>query len=237
MKRSRGFTLIELLVVIAIIAILAAILFPVFARAREAARATSCKSNIKQMGLAFAQYVQDYDETWPKDNLGGANNAGWADELQPYIKNTGIYQCPSEAVKTAVGPTANNYVDYSFSRRLGQTVSDATLQKPASIIVLLDGYAGTAAARSGGCDLALNAGHGSNCAAAGWAKVAAPRHSETTNILFADGHAKAVKVPATPLIDCGNSIGNFCVQTTTIGNFLQPYSVTNEGPTFNIDIQ
>lgn len=233
MKARRGFTLIELLVVIAIIAILAAILFPVFARAREAARATSCKSNIKQLGLAFAQYVQDYDETWPRDTVGGANNAGWADALQPYIKNQGIYQCPSEPTKTLAGPLQNNYVDYAYSRQLGQNASDASLYKPASCIVAIDGWAGTAAERSAGCSLATTAGHGSDCGAAGWAIVAAPRHSETSNILFADGHAKAFKLPTT-LVDCGNSLGSSCVQTTTIGNKLQPYTVTNEGPTFNV---
>ena len=76
MKNRRGFTLIELLVVIAIIAILAAILFPVFAQAREKARQTSCLSNLKQIGLAFKMYVQDYDERWPQcDPIPGGNNS------------------------------------------------------------------------------------------------------------------------------------------------------------------
>lgn len=107
-SQSKAFTLIELLVVIAIIAILAAILFPVFARAREAARGASCVANLHQIGMAFQMYVQDYDESFPsiiKDptqdggcapRLGWLNaNGGWAVLVYPYIKNGGIFHCPS----------------------------------------------------------------------------------------------------------------------------------------------
>lgn len=89
MHTRRGFTLIELLVVIAIIAILAAILFPVFARAREKARQTSCLSNIKQIGLALMMYSEDYDERYPC--TGGA----WWSPLMPYVKNAQVFRCPS----------------------------------------------------------------------------------------------------------------------------------------------
>lgn len=85
-----GFTLIELLVVIAIIAILAAILFPVFAQAREKARAISCLSNLKQSGTAFAMYVQDYDETTPALGFGRE----WWSSIYPYTKNLQLYYCP-----------------------------------------------------------------------------------------------------------------------------------------------
>jgi prepilin-type N-terminal cleavage/methylation domain-containing protein len=78
MKHSKGFTLIELLVVIAIIAILAAILFPVFAQAREKARQITCASNMKQLGLAIMQYTQDFDETMPNGNHYGGGGDGWA---------------------------------------------------------------------------------------------------------------------------------------------------------------
>ena len=99
--RPKGFTLIELLVVIAIIAILAAILFPVFARARENARRSSCQSNLKQIGLGFAQYTQDYDERYP--TISESNSAGtdtisaWDYALQPYLKSWQVFVCPSDS--------------------------------------------------------------------------------------------------------------------------------------------
>src|SRR3569623_1771022 len=99
--RLSGFTLIELLVVIAIIAILAAILFPVFAQAREAARRSSCLSNTKQFGSGTMLYVQDYDEYYPMSlyntNVGGKKAFSVYDALQPYIKNSGVLACPSES--------------------------------------------------------------------------------------------------------------------------------------------
>ncbi len=108
LRYGHGFTLIELLVVIAIIAILAAILFPVFARARESARGISCVSNMKQIGTAIQMYVQDYDGSFPATYWdttknwgcapwGGWMNAdgGWAFLVNPYVKNGGIYVCPS----------------------------------------------------------------------------------------------------------------------------------------------
>jgi len=105
MRKQNAFTLIELLVVIAIIAILAAILFPVFAQAREKARSISCVSNMKQINLACLQYVQDYDETFPIGNslwnltggwIGqGPNN--WAAAIAPYIKSTGVFVCPDDS--------------------------------------------------------------------------------------------------------------------------------------------
>jgi prepilin-type N-terminal cleavage/methylation domain-containing protein/prepilin-type processing-associated H-X9-DG protein len=121
MRTRRGFTLIELLVVIAIIAILAAILFPVFAKAREKARQTSCLSNMKQLGLGMMQYAQDYDERFPGCNGSGYSGLdlampvvqwpeygtfkwyggtygyamGWEFVIYPYIKNSQVYKCPS----------------------------------------------------------------------------------------------------------------------------------------------
>jgi len=96
----RGFTLIELLVVIAIIAILAAILFPVFARAREKARQASCGSNLKQISLGMLMYIQDYDEMFPYYAYGSYTVDPWIfwpHQLQPYIKNWQLYRCPSNA--------------------------------------------------------------------------------------------------------------------------------------------
>jgi prepilin-type N-terminal cleavage/methylation domain-containing protein/prepilin-type processing-associated H-X9-DG protein len=107
MKNRSGFTLIELLVVIAIIAILAAILFPVFATAREKARQTSCSSNLKQLGTGMLQYVQDYDESYPAgsgtwtDSSGlHSNYQGWAGQIYPYVKSLGLYQCPDDPQKS-----------------------------------------------------------------------------------------------------------------------------------------
>jgi prepilin-type N-terminal cleavage/methylation domain-containing protein/prepilin-type processing-associated H-X9-DG protein len=100
MAKKRGFTLIELLVVIAIIAILAAILFPVFAQAREKARQASCQSNLKQIGLACRMYADDYDGThiaaysYPA-GWGSCPRLIWVHFIQPYVKNYGIFACPS----------------------------------------------------------------------------------------------------------------------------------------------
>jgi prepilin-type N-terminal cleavage/methylation domain-containing protein len=139
MQRRKGFTLIELLVVIAIIAILAAILFPVFAQAREKARQTTCTSNAKQWGLGFMMYINDYDETFPLSfglqtpgapaNIwqfghlvppdwsrsqgaqtghfrGVSSLVHWANTVYPYIKNYGIYGCPSGS-EVQFAPLAN----------------------------------------------------------------------------------------------------------------------------------
>jgi len=102
--KKSGFTLIELLVVIAIIAILAAILFPVFAQVREKARSISCLSNVKQLGLAITQYEQDYDETCPNGVNPYGGGQGWAGQIYTYVKSTGAYKCPDDA---ATGHTSS----------------------------------------------------------------------------------------------------------------------------------
>ncbi len=110
--KKRGFTLIELLVVIAIIAILAAILFPVFARAREKARQTSCLSNLKQVGIAVSMYVQDYDERMPYNyhyNAARTMLWWWQDDVRPYIRNEQVYVCPS----------VGNSIQYTYLRPPG----------------------------------------------------------------------------------------------------------------------
>lgn len=115
----KGFTLIELLVVIAIIAILAAILFPVFARARENARRTSCQSNNKQIALGFIQYYQDYDERFPMNKDPNGAGTHWANgSLQPYLKSKQILRCPNDsstefaggADADATSPRVTSYV-------------------------------------------------------------------------------------------------------------------------------
>jgi prepilin-type N-terminal cleavage/methylation domain-containing protein/prepilin-type processing-associated H-X9-DG protein len=108
-RTPQGFTLIELLVVVAIISLLAAILFPVFARAREQARKASCQSNLKQIGIAVMMYVQDYDETYPARSMysQGGTTYLWCDVLQPYAKNYQIWQCPDAG--PVYGATGRKY--------------------------------------------------------------------------------------------------------------------------------
>jgi len=129
--KSRGFTLIELLVVIAIIALLAAILFPVFGRARENARRATCQSNLKQIGLGFIQYSQDNDEQLPMGDLSDAcastqyrsdmAGGGWDTQLLPYIKSTQIFVCPSDTL----APVGAN--SYGFNSALAVLPSGLTL--------------------------------------------------------------------------------------------------------------
>src|SRR5205823_14820075 len=94
-RRQRGFTLIELLVVIAIIAILAAILFPVFAQAREKARQAACLSNCRQIGLGVMMYAEDWDQSYPLYALLPKHEVMWFQMIQPYIKNENVFTCPS----------------------------------------------------------------------------------------------------------------------------------------------
>ena len=112
-RRSQGFTLIELLVVIAIIAILAAILFPVFAKAREKARQSSCSSNIKQIVLAHAQYMTDYDQYTCPSYLPGPNTY-YAQHLMAYVKNSTMFICPSAAQQGA-GTLSNSNIGYGWN--------------------------------------------------------------------------------------------------------------------------
>lgn len=111
-KKYNAFTLIEILVVIAIIALLAAILFPVFSRARENARRANCQSNLKQLGLAMHQYSQDYDERLPF-GLDPASSfgwgTGWAGQIYPYVKDVQVYRCSSDIYKAPANSSAISY--------------------------------------------------------------------------------------------------------------------------------
>lgn len=147
-SRKRGFTLIELLVVIAIIAILAAILFPVFARARENARRASCQSNLKQTMLAMLQYSQDYDERFVSltDAQNGTIAVGitkmWGELIQPYQKSIQLFQCPSDPSKVPTGYGPSPYhISYLFNHALnknrnGTPSSDYSwIGKPLAVVV------------------------------------------------------------------------------------------------------
>lgn len=134
MRTRSGFTLIELLVVIAIIAILAAILFPVFAKAREKARQTSCLSNMKQIGLGLMMYVQDWDETMPgfKHRLYGGNSRGdgWYEGIEPYVENEQIGICPSYKYESTYGrtnmPNETGYWGRTLIASYGVPAQDST---------------------------------------------------------------------------------------------------------------
>ena len=110
-RKSSGFTLIELLVVIAIIAILAAILFPVFQKVRENARRTACLSNTKQLAIATIQYEQDFDEKTPNGSDPNGLGTGWAGQIYPFVKSLGVFRCPDDSTKL---PGTN--VSYGFNR-------------------------------------------------------------------------------------------------------------------------
>ena len=194
----RGFTLIELLVVIAIIAILAAILFPVFARAREKARQTSCLSNIKQLTLGALMYVSDYDDIFfghiqgrrdaPYGASGPPGYIRWPDQIYPYVKNEQLYTCPSNPVATFVANTRDAYFGYGLNYWLTfyyYYVGLANITRPAETIWFAD------------CDFynvypsyymylyPTNTTYGQN----GIARLQL-RHNDGVNIGFVDGHAK-----------------------------------------------
>ena len=182
----RGFTLIELLVVIAIIAILAAILFPVFAKAREKARQTSCLSNVKQATLGLIMYAQDYDSIWATRDYGVApNRFGWTDVIMPYVKNTQMFICPSTRTAAVCFNTAygTGYA-YSFcATRNGEV----TILHPSEMMVIMDGH--SYAMKNGGLAQATTNACVACYTGLGWAAGAAP-HNDGLNMGMFDGHAK-----------------------------------------------
>ena len=214
---KRGFTLIELLVVIAIISILAAILFPVFARARENARRTSCLSNLKQAGLAVMQYTQDYDETYPPNQIANAAPppeggshwvAGqwyWQQIIYPYHKSKQVFFCPSTPDTTRTDPRNFNY---GVNTGVIRTPADAAPLKIAAVVSAASTYMimDSGAHRISSTwtmNLASTAFYtpgqgavGSGCTTS--SSIAEDdcktgRHFGGVNVTFADGHAKWLK--------------------------------------------
>jgi prepilin-type N-terminal cleavage/methylation domain-containing protein/prepilin-type processing-associated H-X9-DG protein len=210
--KTRGFTLIELLVVIAIIAILASILFPVFARARENARRASCMSNLKQMGLATMTYVQDYDGRYFYRSYGGSSpgagsgyTAFWAPIFQapyavdltktwffePYLKNAQLFYCPSFD-KTAAG---NRQIGYSYNMFLAVSgAHESTIELPAQMLMFVDTTFNAYIAYSPSNNAGAN-WRDDFCRRAGTSPCATAdrmygRHLGGVNVTFADGHVK-----------------------------------------------
>jgi prepilin-type N-terminal cleavage/methylation domain-containing protein/prepilin-type processing-associated H-X9-DG protein len=191
-RQSRGFTLIELLVVIAIISILAAILFPVFARARENARRASCQSNEKQLALGLMMYSQDHDDRMvpAAGYYVGTALYYWPSLVQPYIKSNQVFKCPSDPDKTPYdGSTAGHYVSYGMSQLLRaglpsgvQAPTLAQITQPSATVLLTDTTGNTT----------------------GWQVQPTPlggstpqyRHLDTTVVAFCDGHVKAMQQAA-----------------------------------------
>ena len=219
MTNKKGFTLIELLVVIAIIAILAAILFPVFAKAREKARQTTCLNNLKQIGLAMVQYVQDYDEIYP--SLINEYNGPYGDPklytvgiLDSYIKNEKVWECPS-ADKSSVSTTGMLNISYMINGCLTyvyQQTSMAQIGRPSDLVVVYDsGYH---------LPITYLRPEHVDGNTFGWPYMYGKLHNGGANFAYADGHSKWTKQEATDSAMFGLSpsikgTGNFYVGTYT----------------------
>ncbi len=214
----KGFTLIELLVVIAIIAILAAILFPVFARAREKARQSSCLSNMKQLTLGMLMYAQDYDERlpmcrypdtpfYPSPVDGVLCTFSWVQVTYPYVKNAQVLECPSDNYARPVytNGSTTNMSKYSYARNYGYFNGDkkrvmdahklAEFAEPAGTIMLGEAKDCN---RCGPRIANWPAGGGSVSVDELMGSYIYPRHNGGMNFSFHDGHAKWSKYGGTP---------------------------------------
>jgi prepilin-type N-terminal cleavage/methylation domain-containing protein/prepilin-type processing-associated H-X9-DG protein len=205
--KCRAFTLIELLVVIAIIAVLAAILFPVFAQARAKARQITCASNLRNLGTAVLMYAQDYDERLPLAAYATSDGDffTWHDLTDPYAKNKDIWHCPSSAVKNAdaggritthFGYNARYLTDFAldFSNAGSHSaVSLAAIAQPSETLLLTDAKSSIAGSWCGddGKFLLPPGEKNAHC----WGRPN-PVHNEGANVLWGDGHVKWARLPA-----------------------------------------
>lgn len=215
----RGFTLIELLVVVAIIAILAALLFPAFAKARESARRTTCVSNLRQLGLGISMYAQENDSLYPLSSSPSSQvpRTRWADSIFPYVKSAEMFRCPTTPPNLITKAFAHdsslryggfgyNY-QYLGNSRFPFAASDAEILVPAQTIAIVD---------TNGANFAVSPGlegnyvvdppvatsrkahpdsrtyYNGSTEATGRA-MPANRHLEMVSVTFADGHAKAMR--------------------------------------------
>jgi len=213
-EAKRGFTLIELLVVIAIIAILAAILFPVFAKVRENARRISCASNEKQLGIALTQYVQDSDEAWPANvnNVNCCDASAWPGQIYSFVKSTGVYACPDDsnppdsiapgAVKMSYGMNFDLY-PWGGGNPPPPGIALAQIDAPSSCVALFENGKWFRGSHVGGDPTSMTAVNNNNNSIAlttNWANDVSNRHdtspSHSANYLMVDGHVKYLKWPA-----------------------------------------
>jgi prepilin-type N-terminal cleavage/methylation domain-containing protein/prepilin-type processing-associated H-X9-DG protein len=192
--RFKAFTLIELLVVIAIISILAAILFPVFARARENARRASCQSNQKQIALGITMYVQDYDETFPPHYPAGFTPAyagQWENVSEPYVKSTQLYICPSDSthLRTTTSLINSNNLSYGYNYAYLNYKKLAAINYPSETLLTGDG----------GLNVNPYVIHYSTST-----YLPSDIHLEGCNFSFVDGHVKWMKAK-TVIADYGTT--------------------------------
>lgn len=233
---AAAFTLIELLVVLAIISILTAILFPVFARARENARRASCLSNLQQIGLAFLQYTQDYDERYPLSSYQATasdKNISWTVTAQPYMKSVRLFRCPSDEGLRWTTPASpangNNYYTTSYIMNAWIAGSSkygclAAINSPSKFIILVDANTNYDPLQrdhfhpfywvSNDPDVTPSAfmhNQTWNSSTDETYEIALRRHLEAFNSLCADGHAKATRWSQAWFEDPPNGIleGNF----------------------------
>jgi prepilin-type N-terminal cleavage/methylation domain-containing protein/prepilin-type processing-associated H-X9-DG protein len=254
-RTGKGFTLIELLVVIAIIAILAAILFPVFAQAREKARQASCLSNEKQIGLAILSYVQDYDETYPQGSYMDPTDTSptpWMHTVDPYVKSGypvkasdagpikySVYVCP-DFNPAAAGATPSH--SYTVNQNLMPSFIDEaipvwgmpTVQSLASVnapanVVLLTEASGSRIFSNGDDTVNLSSAPlvAAQCQAV--YLIARTRHAGGANYLLADGHAKRFSAPTPSFTRVGANWWNVTPITSTYPVVYR--SVTNPNAT------
>lgn len=220
-KIRRGFTLIELLVVIAIIAILAAILFPAFAKAREAARRSSCSSNLKQIGLSIMQYTQEFDEKLPPAQLGPAAGYPWWPVLvQPYLKSVQIFKCPSNSTSATMEHTGDSTfatpipISYACNGDANDASFDAStngrrpmkyqdgaalsiLQTPAQTILVHEMVGNVNIGLNGSDPDSYRRPKSENVTWFADPGYTFTNHLQTTNFLFIDGHVKSLRPIAT----------------------------------------